>query len=415
MTRALDGIRVLDLSRVLAGPFCSMVLSDLGAEVIKVERDGLGDDLRGWGPPFMPDGESTYFLSVNRNKRSIVLDLKSEAGRALVLDLVRKSDVVLENFRPGVMESLGLGYDELRAANPQIIFCSISGFGTKGPMAGRPGYDVITQGMGGLMSVTGEADGTPMRVGVAIVDLVTGLYSVIGILGALQSRTTHGHGQRVDLSLLESCLSIMPNMTAGYLMGGALPPRMGNGHPNTVPYKTFPTKDSFLTLAIGNDEQWRRLCKVTGHAEMADDARFAINQDRVALREEVETLVVEWLSERTTDEWVEVMETAGVPCGPVYTVDRILGDAQVDALGLVKTMVHPTSGEIRVVGAPFHLSLDDTEPYRPPPTLGAHTAEILSEVLGLDDDAIRKLADQQVFGSHGIPKFENADVQGDEA
>lgn len=401
MSRPLEGIRILDFSRVLAGPYCTMVLGDLGADIIKVERDGAGDDLRGWGPPFMPDGESTYFLSVNRNKRSIVLDLKTQSGRELALRLAQTSDVVLENFRPEVMESLGLGYGRLSALHPGLVYCSITGYGTTGPLAGRPGYDVITQGMGGLMSVTGEVDGAPMRVGVAIVDLVTGLYSAVAILGALQARTRSGKGQRVDLSLLESCLAVMPNLTAGYLMAGAKPVRLGNGHPNTVPYKVFPTRDGNLTLAVGNDGQWRRLCKVMGHPEFADDPRYAENRARIARRSEVEELVSGWFRERNTDEWVKLLADAEVPCGPIHTIDRILSDSQIEALGLLKTLVHPTSGALRVVGAPFHFSADDTEPYLPPPRLGEHTGAVLKELLSLNDADLRELEQKGAFGTRG--------------
>ena len=404
MSRPLEGIRVLDFSRVLSGPYCAMVLGDLGADIIKVERDGAGDDLRGWGPPFMPDGESTYFLSVNRNKRSVVLDLKTQSGRDLALRLAQASDVVLENFRPEVMESLGLDYGRLSALHPGLIYCSITGYGTTGPLAGRPGYDVITQGMGGLMSVTGEPDGAPMRVGVAIVDLVTGLYSAVAILGALQSRMRSGKGQRVDLSLLESCLSVMPNLTAGYLMAGEKPVRLGNGHPNTVPYKGFPTRDGNLTLAVGNDGQWQRLCKAMGHPEFADDPRYAENRARIARRSEVEELVSGWFRERNTDEWVKLLADAEVPCGPIHTIDRILSDSQIEALGLLKTLVHPTSGALRVVGAPFHFSADDTEPYLPPPRLGEHTGAVLKELLSLNDADLRELEQKGAFGARGSGK-----------
>ena len=396
--RALEGIRVLDFTRVLAGPYCTMVLGDLGADIIKVERDGIGDDLRQWGPPFMPDGESTYFLSVNRNKRSIVLDLKNATGRDLALKLVRQSDVVLENFRPGVMESLGMGYEQLREINPRLIYCSITGYGTTGPLAERPGYDVIMQGMGGLMSVTGEPQGTPMRVGVAIVDVVTGIYSGVAILGALQSRNRSGQGQRVDLSLLETCLAIMPNLTAGYLLAGAKPDRLGNGHPNAVPYKVFATRDGNITLAVGNDEQWRRLCEAVGHPELARDTRYAENHARIARREEVETLVSDWFAQKRTDEWMELLPKMEVPSGPVYTIDRVLADAQIEALGILKTITHPTSGPLRVVGSPFHLSTDDTEPYRPPPRLGEHTGDVLKEVLAVSDADFQALQQAGAFG-----------------
>lgn len=399
MARALEGIRVLDFSRVLAGPYCTMVLGDLGAEVIKAERNGVGDDLRRWGPPFMPDGESTYFLSVNRNKRSIALDLKTESGRDLALKLARQSDVLLENFRPGVMESLGLGYEQLKQINPRLVYCAITGYGAAGPLADRPGYDVITQGLGGLMSVTGEPDGPPMRVGVAIVDLVTGLYSAIAILGALQSRNRSGNGQRVDLSLLESCLSVMPNLTAGYLMAAVTPERLGNGHPNAVPYKVFPTKDGNLTLAVGNDGQWQRLCAAAGYSELANDPRYAQNHARIARRAEVDALVSGWFRQKSTDEWMKLLEKAEVPCGPIYTIDRILADPQIEALGVLKNLAHPTSGRLRVVGPPFHLSIDDTEPYLPPPLLGEHTHAVLKELLSLSDADLRELEQKGAFGT----------------
>jgi formyl-CoA transferase len=406
MSRALEGIRVLDFSRVLSGPYCTMVLGDLGADVIKVERDGTGDDLRGWGPPFMPDGESIYFLSVNRNKRSIVLDLKAESGRDLALKLARASDVVVENFRPGVMESLGLGYERLAVLHPGLVYCSITGYGATGPLAGRAGYDVIAQGMGGLMSVTGEPDGAPMRVGVAIVDLVTGLYSAVAILGALQSRARSGRGQRVDLSLLESCLAVMPNLTAGYLMAGEKPVRLGNGHPNTVPYRVFATRDGNVTLAVGNDAQWKRLCEVVGHPGFAEDPRYAENRARIARRAEVEELVSGWFRQKTTDEWVQLLEEAEVPCGPIHTIDRILSDVQIDALGLVKTLTHPSSGALRMVGAPFHLSADETEPRLPPPRLGEHTSAVLKEVLSLSDGDLEKFVQDGAFGAFTpIPAF----------
>jgi formyl-CoA transferase len=398
VTRALEGIRVLDFSRVLAGPYCTMVLGDLGADIVKVERDGVGDDLRQWGPPFMPDGESTYFLSVNRNKRSIVLDLKTDTGRDVALKLVRQSDVVLENFRPGVMEQLGLGYEQLKQINPRLVYCSITGYGTTGPLADRPGYDVITQGMGGLMSVTGEPEGVPTRVGVAIIDVATGLYSAIAILGALQSRNRTGQGQRVDLSLLETCLAVMPNLTAGYLMAGAKPERLGNGHPNAVPYRVFPTKDGNVTLAVGNDVQWRRLCQAVGHPELAADSRYAENHARIARRAEVEELVCGWFRQKGTDEWVELLSKAEVPCGPIYTVDRILSNSQIEALGTVKTVTHPTSGPLRVVGSPFHLSTDDTAPYLPPPLLGEHTMAVLKELLSVSDADLHVLQQGGAFG-----------------
>jgi formyl-CoA transferase len=375
-----------------------MALGDLGADVVKIERPDGGDDLRGWGPPFMPDGESTYFLSVNRNKRSVALDLKNAQGRAIAVKLACASDVVVENFRPGVMDSLGLGYAELQKANPRLVYCSMTGHGTVGPLADRPGYDVITQGMSGLMSVTGEPDGMPMRVGVAVVDMVTGLYSAVAILGAIQSRSRSGKGQRVDLSLLESALALMPNLTAGYLMAGMKPQRLGNGHPNAVPYRVFPTKDGNVTLAVGNDLQWARLCSAVGEPQLAKDPRYAENAARIERRAEVEAMVSSWFARKTSDEWVALLSEVEVPCGAIYTIDRILADPQIDALGLLKTLRHPTSGPVRVVGAPFHLSADETQPRLPPPLLGEHTQEVLRNVLSLPDAEIAALTARGAFG-----------------
>ncbi len=400
--RSLAGVRILDFSRVLAGPYCTMILGDMGAEVIKVERPGPGDDLRHWGPPFMPDGESTYFLGVNRNKRSIVLDLKTEAGRNVARRLACKSDVVVENFLPGVMESFGLGYEGLAALHPGLVYCSITGYGTVGPLRDRPGYDVIIQAMGGLMSVTGEPDGTPMRVGVAIVDIATGLYAAIGIQGALQSRGRTGRGQRVDLSLLEAGLACLPNLTSGYLLRGEKPERLGNGHPNAVPYNVFPTRDGMLTLAVGNDGQWQRFCRAVGRPEFAADPNYATNANRIARRAEVEALVAGWLQQRTTDEWMERLVPEEVPCGPIYTVDRILAHEQVQALQIVQALDHPTSGRLRLVGPPIHFSADETAPRLPPPRLGEHTAEVLGAILGLGQPELQQLAGQGAFGGKGL-------------
>lgn len=398
MTRPLEGVRVLDFSRVLAGPFCSMVLADLGADIIKVERPGKGDDLRGWGPPFLADGESTYFLAVNRNKRSITIDLKSEDGAKTAARLAEQCDVVLENFIVGTMEKFGLGYEHLRKANPRLVYCSISGYGNNGPLYRRPGYDIVVQGMSGLMSVTGERNGDPMRVGVAIVDIITGLYSAIGILGALSARATSGAGQRVDTSLLEGSLAIMPNLTSAFLLADVLPDRFGNGHPNAVPYKTFPTQDGFVTLAIGNDEQWVRFCRALGLPDYAQDRRFASNADRVQRRDEVDHMVTEWLGNKTTDVLINSLQAAEVPCGPIYTLDKILGNPQVEALNIIKSIQHPTSGALKLIGAPFRMSQSDTDPYAAPPLIGQHSDEILREVLAMTEAEIRALRETGALG-----------------
>lgn len=397
-SRPLEGILVADLSRVLSGPYCTMILGDMGADVIKIERPGMGDDLRHWGPPFMPDGESTYFLSVNRNKQSITLDLKSEAGRELARRIALQSDVLIENFRFGALEPMGLGYDALHEANPRLVYCSITGFGPSGPLRERPGYDVVAQAMSGLMSVTGESEGAPMRVGVAIVDIVTGLYAAIAILGALRSRERSGAGQKVDVSLLETAIACLPNLTAGYLMAGVRPERLGNGHPNVAPYGVFETKDGHITVAIGNDAQWQRLCAVAGHPESAADPRFTENAQRVARRSQVDQLVGSWLMRRTSDEWVEAFAHAELPSGPVWSVERVLADAQVAALGLIRRMAHPTWGDLSFIGSPMRSSVDDNSPRLPPPLLGEHTEAVLARI-GLGSDEVGRFREAGAFGS----------------
>jgi crotonobetainyl-CoA:carnitine CoA-transferase CaiB-like acyl-CoA transferase len=391
---ALDGIRVLDLSRVVAGPFASMILGDLGADVIKVEEPRAGDDLRRWGPPFAANGDSTYFQSVNRNKRGIAVDLRTEAGRELIRTIAAEADVVIENFRVGKLDALGLGYDDLRAVNPRLVFCSVSGFGRTGPMAARPGYDVLIQAMSGLMSVTGEPEGEPMRVGVAIVDLCTGLYAAVGILAALQARTSTGLGQRVDLSLLESAVSLLPNLTAGYLIAGEEPARLGTGHPNVTPYGVFPTRDAHIVLAIGNDAQWARFCTAVGQVP---DPRYDTNDQRMKDRAALEALVKSWCSVFSLAELTELLMEHQVPHGPVNTVPDILGDAQTKALGLVEE--YPLDGTTTgsMVRLPITMSESRRQtPLRPPP-LGTDTRPVLRS-LGFSDADLERLGDAGAFG-----------------
>jgi crotonobetainyl-CoA:carnitine CoA-transferase CaiB-like acyl-CoA transferase len=378
MNGPLEGLRVLDLSRVLAGPYCTMVLGDLGAEVIKVERPGAGDDLRGWGPPFGPTGDSTYYYAANRNKRGIAIDLATEEGRETVRRIARSSDVVVENFRVGMLDAMGLGLSAMREENPKLVTCSITAYGSEGPWAQRPGYDVMIQAMSGLMSVTGEPDGRPMRVGVAIVDLATGIYAATAILAALRARETSGQGQHVDLSLLESSLAILPNLVAGYLIDGEVPARHGTGHPNATPYGVFETRDSHVVLAIGNDTHWRKLCIALGHPEVADDVRLTRMADRMTHRVEVESNVRDWCAALTSAELSALLTEHDVPHGPVNTVPEILAHEQVVALGLVED--RPLAPGITAPGlrAPFRFSTDERTEHLPPPAVGADTDAILS-------------------------------------
>ena len=386
----LAGIRVLDLSRVLAGPYCTMILAELGAEVIKIERPGAGDDLRSWGPPFGPGGDSTYFQTVNRNKRSWEIDLKSPAGRALARHLAAGSDVVVENFRVGMADELGLGYEQLSTTNPGLVYCSVSGFGQTGPWATRPGYDVMVQAMGGLMSVTGPVDGEPMRSGVAIVDICTGLYAAVGITAALREREHRGVGRRVDVSLLETVLAIQPNLTAGHLIAGDTPVRMGNGHPNVTPYGVFASADGHIVLAIGNDAQWQRLVTALGTADEVAGRDLDRNSTRLAARSEVDKLVGSWTSRRTTAELTDLLTAHDVPHGPVATVPEALAHPQVEALGTL--VEHPLTDDAvgRMVRSPIRLSGGERADRLPPPALARPTAAELID-LGVPGDIVAAL------------------------
>jgi formyl-CoA transferase len=381
-------VRVLDLTRVLAGPVGTMIIGDLGADVVKIERPGSGDDLRAWGPPFTADGESAYFIAVNRNKRSVALDLKDEAGRDVFRRLVAEADVVVENFRAGTLEGLGLGWEELRRVNPRLVLVSLTAYGSSGPYRDLPGYDIVIQAMGGLMSVTGEPDGRPMRVGVAIVDVLSGLYIAIAIQGALRERDRTGQGQRVELSLLDVELASLVNVVHNYLIADQLPRRLGNAHPSIVPYEVFASADGHLAIAVATEVQWRAFCPAIGRAELAEDARFATNRDRVRHRDRLMAVLEGALLTRGTDEWVEVLRAADVPCGPVNTVDRVLADPQVAEGGLVRELERP-SGPVRVIGSPLRFEAGPL-PATPPPALGEHTDAILRDA-GLDDATIADL------------------------
>ncbi|MGR6968648.1 CaiB/BaiF CoA transferase family protein [Streptomyces cynarae] len=378
---ALDGLRIADFSRVLAGPYATMLLADLGADVIKIERPGGGDDTRAWHPPADRDGTSTYFLSVNRNKKSVVLDLTTGTGIEQARALVAECDVVVENFRPGTMERLGLGHKELRAQHPALIYCSISGFGS-GAGATIPGYDLLVQAVGGLMSVTGNADGEPVKTGVALVDVITGLHASLGILAALRHRDATGEGQRVEVNLLGSLLSAMVNQASAFVVAGVVPGRLGNAHPSIAPYETFPAADRPIAIAVGNDRQFASLAEAVGDPGLALDDRFRTNTDRVAHRAELRDLLTERLSTAGADHWTAVLPAAGVPAGPVNTLDEAFDFAQKLGLpGIVDISVDSVDGAggppSRQVASPIALSATPPQYRLPPPRLGQHTAEIL--------------------------------------
>ncbi|MFL6055213.1 MAG: CaiB/BaiF CoA transferase family protein [Actinoallomurus sp.] len=389
---ALAGVRVLDLSRILSGPFATMILADLGAEVIKVEDTANGDDTRQWGPPFQGE-DATYYLSINRNKRSISVDLKTEKGREAVQRLADRADVVLENFRPGTAARLGFGYEELSARNPGLVYASISGFGHTGPFAERAGYDAIAQAMSGIMSVTGEADGTPVRMGTSGADLGAGMWAVIGILAALHARRSTGRGQHVDISLLDGQIAWLTYVAGGYFATGETPRRYGSAHPSIVPYQALPTADGHLMVAVGNDGLWRRFAAAVGRGDLAEDPRFATNKDRVAHREELVALIEEALAARTSAEWAEVLTEAGVPSGPINTVPEALAHPQVLAREMVVEVEHPQVGPLSMLGSPVKLSAQPPAVRSAPPRLGEHTDEVLAE-LGLSPEEIAAMRDE---------------------
>ena len=397
MEGLLSGIRVLDLSRVLAGPYCSMILGDLGADVIKVERPGVGDETRHWGPPFAAPGESAYFLCVNRNKRSITVDMKKPEGIGIIKSLAQKSDVFLENFTPGTTEGLGVGYEAIREINPGIIYCSITGFGPDGPYRNRAGYDLAVSALGGLMGITGEPDGPPVKVGVAITDVTTGISAQGAICAALYAREKTGRGQRIDLSLLETQVSALVNIASSYLVSGEIPRRWGTAHETIVPYQGFETKDKYVIVAVGNDQLWIKFCKVLCRPELAKDPRFKTNPLRVQNRKECIGILAPIMKTRNRDEWVELLNREAIPCAPINTMDEVFSNPQVLHRKMLAEIEHPTAGKIKLAGIPVKYSEAEASIRRPPPLLGQHTAEILSEVLEYDAARIEKLKAEGVL------------------
>ncbi|WP_163971001.1 CaiB/BaiF CoA transferase family protein [Oceanobacillus halotolerans] len=379
MSGALENIRILDLSRVLAGPYCTMILGDLGADVIKVEAPGGSDETRKWGPPFQ-NGVSAYYLCANRNKKSITVDLKSEEGIATIKELVATSDVVINNFKAGTMERFGLGYETLAAINPQIVYCSITGFGETGPYQDMPGYDFIIQAMSGLMSITGDKESGPQKLGVAITDIITGLYACIGIQGALLERTQSGKGQKLDLSLYDSAVSALVNVGSNYLMAGKIPEALGNQHANIVPYQTFNTMDGEMVIAVGNDRQFKKLCDVINRPELAADNRFKTNPDRVEHREELVPLLQEAFLEKPTAYWQDQCKENKIPCGPIQNIEEVTNDPQLQARNMFIESDHPTAGPIQMVGSPLKLSRTPPQVRHHPPNAGEHNDQILGNI-----------------------------------
>jgi len=392
---ALAGIKVLDLSRILAGPWASQMLADFGADVIKVERPGTGDDTRGWGPPFFEsdDGDervAAYFHSCNRNKRSIAIDFTQPDGQALVRELVKEADVLVENFKVGGLAQYGLDYDSLKTVNPALVYCSITGFGQTGPYRQRAGYDFLIQAMGGLMSVTGEPDGQPMKVGVALTDVLTGLYAANAIQAALLYRYLTGRGQYIDMALLDVQVAAMANQAMNYLATGQSPGRLGNAHPNIVPYQAFATSDGHIILAVGNDGQFRRFCQVAGVPELADDERFATNRGRVAHRDELVPMLAEVIRAQTRDWWLTELERVSVPCGPINTLEQVFEDEHIQAREMRRNLPHPTLGEVPSVANPIRFSESEVQYRSAPPSLGADTRTVLAE-LGHNEAEIDQL------------------------
>jgi len=384
----LEDVVVIDLTRVLAGPYCTMMLGDLGAEVIKIEEPSKGDDTRGWGPPFTAAGESAYFLSANRNKRSVTVNLKDPQGLELLRRLIASGDVLVDNFRAGTLDAWGLDYDALQQLRPGLIACSITGYGQTGPYRERPGYDFMVQAMGGFMSVTGPEDGEPYRAGIAMADLAAGMFAASAILAALYARRGTGQGQRIDISLLDSQVALLSYVASNYLVSGEPPRRYGNGHPNIVPYQSFRARDGFFAFAAGNDGQWRKFCQAVDRTGWADDPRFATNGDRVRHRGELVPLLSELFATRAARAWIDLCESIGIPAAPINTVDQVFQDPQVQARRLRTSAQHPVSGEVPLVASPLSIPTSPVQIRHAPPHLGEHTDEVLAGRLGCTREEI---------------------------
>ena len=398
---ALSGLLVLDLSRVLAGPWVGQTLADLGAEVIKVERPVSGDDTRSWGPPFLkdlngePTSESAYFACANRNKKSLTVDITRPEGQDVIRRLAERADILIENFKVDGLKQYGLDYASLRKINPRLIYCSITGFGQTGPYASRAGYDFLIQAMGGLMSITGQKDtepgAGPQKVGVALTDILTGLYSTVGILAALSHRQRSGEGQWLDMALLDVQIASLANQASNYLVGGESPTRMGNAHPNIVPYQDFPTRDGYMVIAVGNDAQFSRLCQAAGHPDIATDPRYLTNKDRVQNRKELIPQMNAFTVTRSTQEWITDLETVGVPCGPINNLEQVFADPHVKARQIHQQLEHPSMGTVSSVASPIRLSETPVQYRMAPPLLGEHTHEVLCDLLGMSEQDVSAL------------------------
>lgn len=389
MSGPLAGIKVVDLTRVLAGPYATMVLSDLGADVIKIEQPGVGDESRNFGP--FKNGFSLYFMSVNRGKRSITLNLKSERGQTIFKQLVQQSDILVENFRPGTMKKLGLDYDMLAAENPSLIYAACSGFGQTGPFAQQGAYDMIIQGMGGIISITGEPDGPPVRVGTSISDITAALFTTIGILSALHHRNSTGKGQFVDVAMLDSLVAVLENAIVRYFSTDEIPRPLGSRHPVITPFETFESADGYIIIAIGNDVLWTKFCEHVNHKELISDPRFSSNVERTANHSELFPILSDIMRQRTTDDWIDALEKIGVPCGPINTIDKVVSHPQVQAREMITQVLHNVTGSVGVPGVPIKLSDTPGQVDSPAPNLGEHTIEILTNVLKMSPDEIEGL------------------------
>ncbi|MFQ5915434.1 MAG: CaiB/BaiF CoA transferase family protein [Nitrospinota bacterium] len=390
MPQALQGVRVADLTRILAGPYATMMLADLGAEVIKVEMPGVGDDTRKWGPPFV-QGESTYFLSINRNKKSLTLNLKHPEGKTILAELIERSDVVAENFRPGTAENLGFGYEDIRRINPRAIYASVSGFGHSGPLRDHPGYDVVIQGEGGVMSLTGEPDGPPMKVGVPIADIVAGMVTAYGVVSALYARERTGVGQKVDIGMLDCQVALLMYQAGIYFATGEPPPRTGNAHASIVPYGTFPCSDGYINVAVGNDSLWVQFCEVIGRPDLARRPDYETNAQRVEHSEALTGILGEILSGDNRESWLEKLRARGIPCGSINNLAQVLTHPQILAREMVVEVDHPVAGRSPLTGVPVKLSETPGGVHSPPPVLGEHSAEVLRDLLGRTDGEIARL------------------------